>query len=401
MSQDEKMSLFLEMINCNYELYHWDYDSNLNFSGTNWEKSLFSHDIVSILDFRRLITAHLEKQLHVPLILEATNNLLWLAGFQYEEDTLSNMYLIGPILSGRDSHLLIRKKLDSYDLTVQLRSSIQKLFMDIPMIPSNVLIQYATMFHYCLNREKISFYDIIHVSTESTESTTQIQSGDHSGIWLNEEQLCKMFEEGNPHYKEVLSKSQALSSGVKAEFGDAMRSNKNNSLVLLTICSRSCIRGGLSPSIAYDLNDYYAKRIEECSTQADITVLNQTMLEDYVSRVREARSQKQISPSIQNSCDYICQHITEPLTISGLAQRTGYTEYYFSHKFKKEVGCSINEYILKEKIEQAKLLLSGTNHSIQDISDDLSFSSRSYFYSCFQKHTGLSPSEYRNQNLKL
>ena len=81
-----------------------------------------------------------------------------------------------------------------------------------------------------------------------------------------------------------------------------------------------------------------------------------------------------------------------------LAKRTGYTEYYFSHKFKKELGCSVNEYILNVKIEQAKLLLAGTTDSIQSISDNLAFSNRSYFYTCFQKVTGMSPTEFRKQH---
>ena len=98
---------------------------------------------------------------------------------------------------------------------------------------------------------------------------------------------------------------------------------------------------------------------------------------------------------MRNSCEYIKSHLGEPISIEELAKRTGYTEYYFSHKFKKEIGCSVNDYILNEKIERAKLLLSGTTESIQSISDNLAFSNRSYFYTCFQKITGMSPTEYR------
>lgn len=39
--------------------------------------------------------------------------------------------------------------------------------------------------------------------------------------------------------------------------------------------------------------------------------------------------------------------------------------------------------------------------TIQEISDGLSFGSRSYFSSTFQKETGLSPSEYREKNMKI
>ena len=84
-----------------------------------------------------------------------------------------------------------------------------------------------------------------------------------------------------------------------------------------------------------------------------------------------------------------------------LAKETGYTEYYFSHKFKQETGMSVADYIRREKVRHARLLLSGTKMSIQEISDDLAFSSRSYFSSTFQKETGMSPSEYREQNRKM
>jgi len=61
----------------------------------------------------------------------------------------------------------------------------------------------------------------------------------------------------------------------------------------------------------------------------------------------------------------------------------------------------VAEYIKREKIIQAKLLSAGTKMNIQEISDELSFCSKSYFSSSFQKETDMSPSEYREQNMKL
>ena len=58
------------------------------------------------------------------------------------------------------------------------------------------------------------------------------------------------------------------------------------------------------------------------------------------------------------------------------------------------MGKSVNNYIRQKKTEEAKLLLSGTRMSISEISDELSFS-RSYFFSSFQKETGMSPTKYR------
>lgn len=156
------------------------------------------------------------------------------------------------------------------------------------------------------------------------------------------------------------------------------------------------MQGGLSPEIAYNLNDYYAQKIEECQSMADTSRLCSQMMEDYVGRVRESRMNPNISDSVRNSCEYIKGHLSEMLSVKMLADRSGYTDYYFSQKFKKEMGISVKEYILQEKIEQAKVMLTSTDKSIQKISDSLAFGNRSYFYTCFQKKEGMSPSEYRD-----
>lgn len=403
MTATEKLSFYLELINCNYDLFIWEYDKDLQFLHTNWMESIFSGDFLSYTGLTPLVKEHISSGKRTPVILETDANLLWLAGFYYKDASLNTCYFIGPIYSGRDSQLLLRKHMDTYDLSVKLRSMIFKVFEQIPTIPTNILSQYAVMLHHCLNNENIATLDVVYRSTApaAAKSSYPLDSMEHAGIWYSEQQLCKMLAEGDPRYKEALAKSFSLSSGIKMEIHDSLRYHKNNVLVLLTLCSRACMRGGLAPSIAYDLYDYYAKKLEECSSLTESAKLSEEMLEDYVYRVRQSREQSHISNQMQDTCEYIKAHIAMPLSIKSLADRTGYSEYYFSHKFKREVGLSVNDYILKEKIEQAKLLLAGTRDSIQTISDNLAFGNRSYFYTCFQKLVGMSPSAYRSQNRKL
>ncbi|MCI5872916.1 MAG: AraC family transcriptional regulator [Clostridiales bacterium] len=387
----------MELINCNYDLHYWNFDTDFHLLETDWTNDLFSSAFFDFVGFKELILQQLSEGNHYPLVLEAEANLLWIAGFQFENGILNNIHMIGPIFSGRDTYLLLRKKLDSYELSVSLRASMHKVFESIPTVPSNILMQYAVMLHYCLNEERISVNDVTFLNSTTSEQmdSVSLSGNSHAGIWINEQLLCKMLADGDPRYKEALQKSFSLSHGVKADIGDALRYHKNNCLVLLTLCSRACISGGLSPDIGYDLNDYYAQKIEYCKSMTDANKLCAEMLEDYVSRVQEVKKNPSVSNLMRNSCEYIKSHLGEPISIEELAKRTGYTEYYFSHKFKKEIGCSVNDYILNEKIERAKLLLSGTTESIQSISDNLAFSNRSYFYTCFQKITGMSPTEYR------
>lgn len=403
MDMKDRISFYLELINCNYDLYLWEYDKDLQFKHTNWRESIFSGNFLSYTGLSKLVAEHISSGKKTPLILEADGNLLWITGFMYDGPALERCYLIGPIYSGRDSHMQLRKRLDNYDLTVKLRSMIFKMTEQIPIIPSSTIKQYAVMLHYCLNHTKISTNDVTFQSSVSASAKARPYppSEEHAGIWYSEQKLLQMLADGDPNYKEALAKSAALSSGIKADFKAPLRQNKNNSLVLLTLCSRACIQGGLAPSVSYDLNDYYAARIEECNSMSEVQQLTEAMLADYVYRVRKSKQDTAVSTPIQNACAYIKSHIAEPLSIRVLARKSGYSEYYFSHKFKEETGVSVNDYILNEKIEQAKLLLSGTNDNIQAISDALSFSNRSYFYSCFQKLAGMSPSQYRTRNHKI
>ena len=57
----------------------------------------------------------------------------------------------------------------------------------------------------------------------------------------------------------------------------------------------------------------------------------------------------------------------------------------------------VHEYILRRKIEQAKLLLQDPSVDPRRVWEDLSFSSASYFNEVFKRFTGMTVSQYRQQ----
>ena len=77
------------------------------------------------------------------------------------------------------------------------------------------------------------------------------------------------------------------------------------------------------------------------------------------------------------------------------AKELGYTTYYFTKKFNKEMGIKVTDYIKQTRIEYAKIMLITTTKSIQDISDSLHFGTRNYFSKVFRELTGISPAEFR------
>lgn len=66
--------------------------------------------------------------------------------------------------------------------------------------------------------------------------------------------------------------------------------------------------------------------------------------------------------------------------------------------FKKYMHCTITQYVNKTKLQHAKELLSNTEMSLSEITNELNFESTSHFHSLFKKHFNLTPAEYRRHN---
>lgn len=100
---------------------------------------------------------------------------------------------------------------------------------------------------------------------------------------------------------------------------------------------------------------------------------------------------------IEKAKSYIYKHTD--CKVSDIAKHCLLSESALYHIFKKNAGCTPNELIQKIKAEKAVLLLTTTNRSVQQISDDLCFSSTSYFRKVLYRHTGKTPRQIRKTAL--
>ena len=98
---------------------------------------------------------------------------------------------------------------------------------------------------------------------------------------------------------------------------------------------------------------------------------------------------------IANVEKFIDENIQKPLTVKFIASNVFVSEDYLSKLFKKYTDRNISDYIIEKKIEYAKHLLSNTDIKISRIMEEIGYSSSTYFYAMFKKHTGKTPNEFR------
>jgi AraC-like DNA-binding protein/mannose-6-phosphate isomerase-like protein (cupin superfamily) len=91
--------------------------------------------------------------------------------------------------------------------------------------------------------------------------------------------------------------------------------------------------------------------------------------------------------------DYINENISEELSIDNLASRFYMSKYYLMHKFKKQTGYTIHNYILQKRLILSNSLIK-SGKSITEVCAECGFYDYSTFFRAFKKMFGVSPKKH-------
>jgi AraC-like DNA-binding protein len=130
-----------------------------------------------------------------------------------------------------------------------------------------------------------------------------------------------------------------------------------------------------------------------------ILVETRSILAVFMSRFLEYRVRKSVDKDerINDSLQYIHEHINRNISIADLSKRSCVSNDHFIRLFKQEMQQTPTRYINAKKIEKAQLLLLTTRNSIHAIAMELSIDNASYFNKLFRQYTGKTPLEYRRE----
>lgn len=395
-TMDDKIKFFENMIQCCFPVAFWEFDNNLALLSSLNENNEMMHYFFKYSHACNMTQQYIQNNTGKPALIRS-DGLCWTADYIAKEKKLC---LMGPFAMTKSAMRHIRQKYQEENYSFKRQNQINHTLNRIPLIPASYIFQYTIMFHYALTGEKIRISDIQHPFTEKEDTFFPDDNKDsrrHNGVWVAEINLIQAIQNGNLNYKSYLNNAALLSSGIHTRDPGSLRSLKDSIILFSGLCTRAAISGGVPAETAYDMCDIYTDMIESADSVSELNHISDEMVDDCVRSVRQYQSPVQ-SRIVNRCCDYIRMHITEKITLQTLSKACGYSTYYLSRKFKEEVRVPLGEYVLHAKLDQACFLLKTTSNTIQDISDSLSFSSRSYFSTAFQRYKGVSPQKYRQQN---
>ncbi len=331
-----------------------------------------------------------------PFLFTGRISLLWILCPVLSENTSIRICSIGPILSESLSAFSLDTALANAGASLTLRGQASVLLRSLPVLPYDRIWAYAAMLFYLVSGNSLEINELRLLHGGS------LPSGIRKTFLLDDRQAYEAEQETLRRVREgdasLCSSTDLFALGeavLRTKLpGDQLRQMKNDTIARLTLLSRAAVTGGISLETSNSLWSKYAQSVEVARSGGELIGLLQIMQEDFTRRVHVVKSLK-MSREIESACNYIEQHLEDPLSIKTLAALNGYAEYYFSRKFRREAGMSPAEYIRTKRLQKAAILLLTTEQSVKEIGASLQFCSHSFFSDCFQRKYGVTPSQYR------
>lgn len=179
-----------------------------------------------------------------------------------------------------------------------------------------------------------------------------------------------------------------------------LRQEKNLSIVVISIACRAAIDGGVAPQKAFSMSDVFISNIERMTQVLPIQAAVVEYEREFARAVEQVKHDSEHNRYVERAKEDVAEHIDESIRVVQIGEALGINENYLTGLFHKYEGITLQHYIRKEKVRQAKELLLYSSYSCSEIAALLCFSTQSHFSSAFKREVGMTPAKYRESKIQ-
>lgn len=243
------------------------------------------------------------------------------------------------------------------------------------------------------NIEPICVSSEILYSKESPASLSVLELN-----YENEKRLMDAVSRGELHKLNSIS-SAVYNNGMEQRTSDSLRNRKNYLIIFNTLLRKAAENGGVHPLHIDRISSLFARKIEEVHSVDRSMTLQSEMIRDYCLLVKK-HSLTEYSYLVGKTITLISYDLTADLSLKNIAKQLNVNPTYLSALFRKEVGCTLTDYVNKRRIERAVGLLNETDKQVNNIAFECGIQDTNYFIKLFKRFTGITPNKYRVRFVK-
>jgi AraC family transcriptional regulator len=99
--------------------------------------------------------------------------------------------------------------------------------------------------------------------------------------------------------------------------------------------------------------------------------------------------------ALRRTTEYVEEHLGEDLSLVAVAGAVGLSPYHFARLFRASTGLSPHQYVIRRRVERARLLLASSDRSLASIAQDVGFASGSHLATHVRRLLGVPPGRLR------
>lgn len=103
--------------------------------------------------------------------------------------------------------------------------------------------------------------------------------------------------------------------------------------------------------------------------------------------------------AVKKAVNFIENNLQGRVTVSEIAEETGYSQFYFSRIFSSITHVTIYDYVMKRKVSEAYQELMKSERRVLNIALKYGFNSHETFLRAFKRQFDITPMEMRNKKL--
>ena len=117
--------------------------------------------------------------------------------------------------------------------------------------------------------------------------------------------------------------------------------------------------------------------------------------ETHPQRKTRGRGLADLPPAVAAAVRLMDAQMDDPLKVPEIARHVGLSQRQLERQFNQSMGCSVVQFGLLLRLQNARVLLISTDLGVREIATASGFNSLSHFAYAFRNHFGRRPSEYR------
>lgn len=164
---------------------------------------------------------------------------------------------------------------------------------------------------------------------------------------------------------------------------------------LVSLVSRAAVEGGADPERAMAVLNLFSKELDSINSVEKYFFKLHNVIIKFLDDIFALADKKHLS-LVKEARNYIMENHSKQIKIDDVATHLFISPSHLSRLFRKELDCTVNDYLTRVRVEKAVELMKRPELNVAQVAKLVGLNNQSYFAKVFKRFIGVTPLTYKN-----